>query len=92
MYPLHRRLTKDLRDAIQLIDLTIAGKERLAGDHFSVNTAGCPDVDLSTVSGITEEEFRCAIPPRRHVIGARFIRSGDVAREAEVAEFDHAVR
>jgi len=64
----------------------------LAGDHLSEDAAGCPDVDLSTVSGIADKEFWRAIPPRCHVIGARFIGASDVAREAKVAKFDHAVR
>lgn len=89
---LHLRLTKDFRDAVQLIDVTIAGKERLAGDHLSKDTAGCPDVDLSTVSSIADKEFWRAIPPRCYVIGARFVGSSDVSREAKVAKFDYAVR
>lgn len=91
MHPLHPQLTKNLRDAVQLIDVAIARKERLASDHLSIDTTGRPDVDLSTVSGITDEKFRRPIPSRCHVIGAGLIRSGDVAREAEIAELDYAV-
>lgn len=90
--PVQRRLTEHLRNAVQLIDVAVAGEERLAAHHLRVEAADRPDVDRPAVSGIADEELGRAIPSRRHVIGAGLVRSGDVAREAKVAELDHAVR
>jgi hypothetical protein len=83
-----RRGSQQLGDDGELVDVVLAGEERLALEHLSEDAAGAPDIDLDVV-----------LLPGEHDLGGAVVAGGDVAGhlgvldagEAEVADLQVTV-
>lgn len=72
----------------ELVDVVLAGEERLALDHLGEDAARGPDVDLDVVLLPGEHDLGRAVVPGGHVAGhLRVLDTG----EAEVADFQVTV-
>lgn len=81
-----RRRSKDFHNTSQLLDLVLAGEERIAGEELSEYTPEAPHVDGRAI-GQTEDDFRGAIKPRLDVRVDALMR---VTRATEIDDFDRA--
>lgn len=80
--------TKELGDDGKLVDVVLAGEQRLAVEHLGEDAAGAPDVDLDVVFLPGEHDLGGAVVPRRHVSRHLGVLQ---PREAEVADLQVAV-
>ena len=88
------RRADDVQDVIELVEIVLAGKERLVVEHLGEYAADAPHVYGLVVALRVEHDLGRAIPARRHVLGEKtgvvVVRIGD-ARQAEVAYLQVAV-
>ena len=83
-----RRRPEQLRDDGELVDVVLAGEQRLALEHLGKDAPGAPDVHLDVVLLPREHDLGGPVVPRRHV--ARHLRVLD-ARQPKVADLEVAV-
>jgi len=57
-----------LQNEFQLFLMAAAWKERLAQKKLGSNATGSPDVDFCVVVSDRQDDFRCAVPARHHVL------------------------
>ena len=55
--------------ALQLVNIIFARKQWLPSDELGHDATDCPGINLRRILDRPYEEFRCAIPSRRHIIG-----------------------
>lgn len=69
------RRTQQFGDDGELVDMVLAGEERLAIQHLCENTAGAPDIDLDVV-----------LLPCEHNLGGAIVSGRDVASHLRVLD------
>ena len=83
------RGAKQAEDLAQLLDLVLAGKERIARQQLAEDAPERPDVDFGPVARRAEEEFGGPVPQGDDKLGEiRGRWGGCVACHAEVCELD----
>lgn len=90
-----RGLSREFEDFLDLVERAVAGEDRAVRDELAHDAADAPHVDGFGVLRGAEEDFRCAVPTRRHVFRADWVvfvvGDGDGARESEVRELHEAL-
>ena len=68
------RRAQYLIDAMNLIQLARAVKERILGHHLKQHTAIAPDIHLRVIVAISHQTLRRSVPPGRNVLSIRMFR------------------
>jgi len=83
-----RRSAQELGDNGELVNVILAGEERLALNHLGKDAPSAPDIDLNIVLLPGEHNLRSTVIPRRHVTRhLRILQSG----QTKVANLEIAV-
>lgn len=80
--------SQELGDDGELVDVILAGEQRLALQHLRKDAARAPDINLDVVFLPCEHDLRSSVVPRRHVSGHLGVLD---TREAEIADLEVAV-
>lgn len=62
-----RRCSQEFRDDGELVDVVLAGEQRLALEHLGKDAACAPDIDFDVVLLPRKHDLRGAVVPRRNV-------------------------
>ena len=79
-----------LLDQVELVEVRVAGQQRLSGEELAEDAADGPDVDGRAVLRVADEELGRPVPASGHVLGEVLVLDED-AREAEVAQLDYVL-
>lgn len=60
---------EDVVDAVDLVELVLAGEEGFLGDELEQHAAEAPDIHLLVIVAIGHEALRRPVPPGRDVVG-----------------------
>jgi hypothetical protein len=77
-------------DTVELVDLGVAGEERLLGDHLSEDDTDGPDVHRRRVHLLTEQDLGRAVPQRDHLVRVFLDGETEGARQSEVGDLELA--
>ena len=81
----------EVDDELELVDVVLAGEQRLAAQQLREDAAHGPHVDGEGVLVAGEQQLGRAVPPRDDVLGHEALL-GAGAREAKVADLEVAAR
>mmetsp|Transcript_39239 Transcript_39239/g.103439 ORF Transcript_39239/g.103439 Transcript_39239/m.103439 type:complete len:321 (-) Transcript_39239:246-1208(-) len=86
------RLAESLDDEPQLLQVVLAGEQRLAAEALGEDAAHRPDVDALVVGGVLDQQLRCAVPARDYIF-RKLLRDGIVhtTGQPEIANFEVAI-
>lgn len=79
---------KHLEDFEDLVDFTVAHKQRLALDHFREDAASRPQIDAQRVGLLTKQDLRAAVPQRDYLVRVRLDGQPESTRESEVRQLN----
>jgi hypothetical protein len=79
---------EDAEDAVELVELAVAGEQRPLGHHFGEDAADGPDVDGRAVVHGAEQDFGGAVPERDDFLGVGADGDGVGPGEAEVRDLE----
>lgn len=80
--------SEQLGDDGKLVDVVLAGEQRLALEHLGKDTSNTPDINFNIVLLPGEHDFRSSVVSRRDITGhLRVLNAG----QTEVANFQIAV-
>ena len=87
------RRAEDLNDALQLVNVVLAGEDGLPPEELGKDASAAPEVHRHRVVVFREHNLGCAVPARDDVLGEVLRRAVvDAAGEAKVAHLEVAVR
>ena len=82
------RVSEELRDQGELVDVVLSGKEGPCQVHLCKDTSCAPDIDLVAVLLPCQHDLRRSVPPRYDVAGHVVLL---LPREPEVDDFQVAI-
>lgn len=83
-----RRLTQQLCNHTELIDMILSGEKRSTQEHLGEDTSRTPDIDFFIVPAPSEHDLGGAVIPGRNVTGHFVLLD---TGQTEVADFQIAV-
>lgn len=85
------RSAQDAEDLEDLVNLGVAGEQRLAGGHLGENAADRPHVDTGGVLATTEQNLGSAVPESDDFVGVSAERDTEGAGKTEISELQVAI-
>ena len=87
-----RGRAEQLEDVQELLQLGVAGEQRLLPRQLGEDAPDAPDVDGGGVVGASEENLGGAVPQRHNLVRVRLHRHGEGATETEIRHLDDVIR
>ena len=78
----------DAEDAEQLVNLRVAGEQRLPRDHLREDAAQAPRVHARGVKLGPEQYLRCSVPQRHNFVGVSANWKPKGSGKSKICQFD----